>query len=197
MKSSLYYIIGASGSGKDTLLQALERRFQKPEYVFIKRYITRLPMACKNDSGENSLNIDESAKKEGYLYISKEDFIAKEKSNAFAMTWRSYDTYYGIPSSIDNDLEAGKKIFINGSREYLPTALKLYPNLQIVLLEADEKTLERRLLARGRDKGDELKKRIKNAKMEIDFLGENCIRLNSSGEIEDLLEECIEKLALS
>ncbi len=180
--SGLYYIIGASGVGKDTLLSTLQSTLNEKKYVFMKRYITRDPS-----------KISQKGVNEDYHYISNEEFLQKKKNGFFAFSWHSHNNYYGISKKIEDELKAGKTIFVNGSREYLPLAKQLYPNLTPVLIEVKPEILKKRLLLRGREAGKELQGRIHQANICVE--GE-CIRLDNSGNLEDFIKSAIIKLKL-
>ena len=49
-QGQLVYVMGASGSGKDSLLQALRPRLRGVPVAFARRYITR-PLSAKRMSG--------------------------------------------------------------------------------------------------------------------------------------------------
>ena len=76
-----------------------------------------------------------------------------EAQGRLAMRWSSHGCQYGIGRSIDGSLEHGICVIVNGSRGYLPEALRRYPDLLPVLVEADPAILRQRLLARGKRAG--------------------------------------------
>jgi ribose 1,5-bisphosphokinase len=57
----------------------------------------------------------------------------------------------------------GLNVVVNGSRAYLDQATELFPDLVPVLVQASQSTLRQRLLARGREGGEELEGRIARA----------------------------------
>ncbi len=182
MESNLYYVIGASGSGKDTLLNGLYNKIsenKRNKYLFVQRYVTRKQNICTSKSFDISL--------------SKEEFLRLEKEGFFSLSWQSYENLYGIPKSIEHDLEMGKTLFINGSRTYLQKALEIYPHMKILCIKANIADIEKRLHSRGRERNDELKQRLANASLPIKH---PCIQLKNSGTIEELISSCIDKLNL-
>ena len=132
-QGQLVYVMGASGSGKDSLLQALRPRLRGVPVAFARRYITR-PL---------------SAKGERHIAVSPERFAAMAASGEFMMDWRSHGLRYGIGKGVETTLAHGGVVLMNGSREYLPEALRRFPDLVPVLVEVDASVLRARLLARA------------------------------------------------
>lgn len=145
MKTPLIYVVGASGSGKDSLMQyAREKLAKHPGVCFAHRYITRLADA----GGEN------------HVALSPDEFAARNQSNLFALHWQSHGLRYGIGIEINQWLAKGVTVVVNGSREYLSTARQRYPELLPVLIEVSEETLRDRLSARSRETPDEIEQRL-------------------------------------
>jgi ribose 1,5-bisphosphokinase len=146
--ANLYYIIGGSGSGKDSLIGYLKAHIPKTVSVeFARRYITRAA-----DAGG-----------EIHIELTKEQFKQSKKDNRFAMDWYSHDTYYGIGTEIDTWLANGINVVMNGSRGYLDEASKRYPDIIPVLISVDPVILSDRLFARGRENYKQIEKRIAQA----------------------------------
>ena len=99
-QGQLVYVMGASGSGKDSLLQALRPRLRGVPVAFARRYITR-PL---------------SAKGERHIAVSPERFAAMAASGEFMMDWRSHGLRYGIGKGVETTLAHGGVVLMNGSR---------------------------------------------------------------------------------
>ena len=145
----LIYVIGASGAGKDSIISYAREQIAQAgeaenEPIFQRRFITRPAHA---DS-------------EPHLPLTEEEFERRRTAGAFAMAWRSNGLSYGISREIDEWLAMGRHVVINGSREYLPKASALYPNLVPVLIAIDTAVLRRRLLARGREDPTQIENRL-------------------------------------
>ncbi len=141
----LIYVIGASGSGKDSLMRyARERLAGDPACQFAHRYITRPPDA----GGEN------------HVALTAEEFETRRKTGLFAMHWRSHGLDYGIGIEINQWLGKGVTVVVNGSREYLPEASAQYRELLPVWIEVDPEVLRERLLARGRESFADIEERL-------------------------------------
>jgi ribose 1,5-bisphosphokinase len=136
MTAPLIYVVGASGSGKDSLMQYCRTRLSGSSAVhFAHRYITRAAHA----GGEN------------HIQLSQEEFAARVHAGLFALHWSSNGHSYGVGIEIDHWLEKGIGAVVNGSREYLPEVRKRYPHLLVVWIDVSPETLRQRLIARGRE----------------------------------------------
>ena len=150
MAGTLVYVMGPSGSGKDSLL-AHVRQVMSAAYTltwnicadartalrpifFTRRYITR----PANAGGER------------HYPLTREEFQLRKSRGDFSLSWESHGLCYGIGAGIDSRLAVGAVVVVNGSREYLPEALKRYPTLLPVLIAARPEVLRERLEKRGR-----------------------------------------------
>lgn len=143
MAGRLIYVMGPSGSGKDTLLQGLARRMGSRAYL-APRVITR-----EADRGVN-----------GALPVSMQEFLQMEAAGVLALSWRANGYAYGILQHINDRLAAGKDVLVNGSRAYLPTALLRYRELVPVMLQVEPGVLHDRLRRRGRETEAQIQARL-------------------------------------
>jgi ribose 1,5-bisphosphokinase len=177
---TLFYVVGASGVGKDTLLNFVKSKITVGEKVlFAHRYITRDAFS----GGEN------------HVELSKTDFIIRKESGLFALDWESHGNFYGIGIEVLNWLEAGFNVVINGSREYLPTAKSKIPLLIDILIDADPSIIEARLSHRNRETQEEIKKRILR-NLNIQKLDYDHVVLNN-GNIEEAGKEFLKIIGLN
>jgi ribose 1,5-bisphosphokinase len=145
MTAPLIYVVGASGSGKDSLIQYCRERLNGNAPVqFAHRYITRAAHA----GGEN------------HIHLSQQEFSARVQAGLFALHWASNDNQYGIGIEIDHWLEKGIAVVVNGSREYLPEVRNRYPELLAVWIDVSHEVLRQRLLARGRESEEAIEARL-------------------------------------
>jgi ribose 1,5-bisphosphokinase len=147
-KARLVYLIGPSGSGKDSIMAYARKHGAFLPVVYATRYITRPAEA----GGET------------HFALSYEEFRLRQEVGFFALSWKSHGLMYGVGCEIDSWLEQGVHVVVNGSREYLPTAESLYPGLIPVLVRVDAGVLADRLLKRGRENRTEIRDRIRRAK---------------------------------
>lgn len=145
--SRLIYLMGASGSGKDTLLRLLRGQLQDSEPVLVAhRYITR-----------------DSAGTEDALSLSADEFARRAALGCFALCWDSHALRYGIGVEIDAWLGQGAAVIVNGSRAHLAQAHARYPGLTAVEITVDPARLAQRLASRGRESADQIAQRLARA----------------------------------
>ncbi|WP_343577997.1 phosphonate metabolism protein/1,5-bisphosphokinase (PRPP-forming) PhnN [Pseudomonas sp.] len=175
----LIYLMGPSGSGKDSLLQAASTPLAARDCRIVRRVITRSAEA----RGEEAHS------------VSVEEFARLEQTGAFAMSWRANGLHYGIPREIDDWLAAGHDVLVNGSRKYLPEARRRYPWLIAVLLRVEPEVLRQRLLKRGRETLPEIEARLARNAHFADGLPGPLVELDNSvsldvtvGHLLDLLD---------
>jgi len=145
---TLVYVMGASGAGKDSLLQYARQQLDgHPGVVFAHRYITRPPEAA----GEN------------HVALSLAEFQLRLAKGLFVLNWESHHLCYGIGIEVRTWLNAGLTVVVNGSREYLPEARRRIPGLCPVLIEVDRNILRDRLVKRGRETEAAIDERLQRA----------------------------------
>lgn len=147
LRGRLIYLMGASGSGKDTLLRHVRLAVQPQEPVLVAhRYITR-------PSGADEASVN----------LSAVEFERRLAMGCFALHWDSHGLRYGIGIEIDSWLARGAAVIINGSRTHLAQAFRRYPGLVGVEVVADPDILARRLAARGRETPEQIEARLRQA----------------------------------
>jgi len=166
----LFYLMGASGVGKDSLIDYLRRHLPAEARVLLaRRFITR-----PADAGG-----------ETHIAISPQAFHERISSGGFAMHWRSHGFDYGIDSAIERYLATGWQVVVNGSRRYLETALERYPNLRPVLITVSHEHLLGRLLERGRECRDEIEHRLRQAEsLDAQLHTRPLLKLSNDGPLE-------------
>jgi ribose 1,5-bisphosphokinase len=166
--SNLFYVIGPSGAGKDTLINHARATINgKNPVAFAHRYITR----------------EHGAGNENHIYLSAEEFILRRDAGFFALHWESHGNYYGIGAEINKWMECGFNVVVNGSRAYLPAAQALYPEMVVILITASAEIIAGRLAGRGRESAAEVEKRIRrSAEIDTDLSG--CIQIQNDTSIE-------------
>ncbi|MES2730554.1 MAG: phosphonate metabolism protein/1,5-bisphosphokinase (PRPP-forming) PhnN [Bacteroidota bacterium] len=144
----LFYVIGPSGAGKDSVMTyAREKIDGQLPVLFAHRYITRPADA----GGEN------------HVYLSPNEFLKRKALGLFALDWQSHGNFYGIGTEINTWLAGGATVVVNGSREYLPTATERFPQMWVVLISVSPEVLYQRLVARRRETMEEINCRIERS----------------------------------
>ena len=145
----LFYLMGASGAGKDSLIDYAEHHLTKPDMIrFVHRHITR-----KGNLSNNNRD----------YYILKDEFELLRETGHFAMNWERHGICYGITHKIDSWLRAGKNVVINGSRQHYNQARQDYPELHAIWVTADQPVLWQRLQKRGRETSEKISERMQAA----------------------------------
>ncbi len=153
-KGSVFIISGPSGSGKDTLLVELFKKF--PEISFSISSITR-QMRENEKEGEK------------YHFISKAEFEKMIENNELLEYNRYVGNYYGTPEKpVVSAVESGRDVMIevdvNGAaqiRKKLPDAVSIF------IMPPSFSELERRLSGRGTESREAIDKRMNAALDEI------------------------------
>ena len=169
--ANLFYLIGASGAGKDSLMQYMRKEIPaSAPVVFAHRYITRSADA----GGEN------------HVALRVPEFLLRKKLGCLAMSWYSHETHYGIGIEINAWLSLGLDVVVNGSRGYLAEAARQYPNLIPVLITVDSDVLLARLRSRGRETEEQISKRIHQAiELEKNISHPALLKIGNDGLLQD------------
>ena len=172
----LIWLMGASGSGKDSLLDAL--RETAPEGVLVAhRYITRAADA----GGEN------------HIALSEVEFRRRREAGLFAIDWQAHQHAYALGIEIDLWLAQGLDVVVNGSRLHLPVVERRYgTQLLPVCLEVSPEVLNERLRRRGREGEQQIAQRLRRA---TEGAPHTCIKLNNDGPLSQTLKQFLALLA--
>ena len=143
----LVLVVGPSGAGKDTLLKGARAACAyDPAVVFPRRVVTR----PKSDAEDHD-TIDAVA------------FERAADDGAFALWWHAHGNGYGIPSSIDRDIRAGRTVVCNVSRTVVDAARERYGFVTVVEITAPEQVLQSRLASRQRVSDGNIAERIERS----------------------------------
>ena len=168
----LIYLMGPSGAGKDSLIEASRARLQAGGIEVATRVITRSAEA----RGEKAIS------------VTVEEFARLRASGALALDWQANGLAYGIPAQIDRWLAQGRHVLVNGSRAYLDQARARYPDLLAIRLDVDPTVLRHRLLARGREPIEQIEERIARGHRLQDVPASLMRTLDNSGSLDNAIE---------
>lgn len=173
MKGKLIWLMGPSGSGKDSLLEVLRQQGLQ-QLLVAHRYITRPANAgCEN-----------------HIALSEQEFFTRAGHNLLALSWHANGFYYGVGVEIDLWLHAGFDVIVNGSRAHLPQAQARYADALLpVCLQVSPDILRARLQARGRENGAEIAARLERAAR---YAPSACHMLNNDGSLLQSVESLLE-----
>ena len=150
-RGRLFYVMGPSGAGKDSVLGYVRKRLEDPGaypgVVFAHRYITRRADA----GGENHVELTEA------------EYAHRLAAGLFALEWDSHGFRYALGREIDLWMDAGQHVVVNGSRGFFPEAARRYPDISPVLVTVSPEVLRARLVGRGREDDEEIARRLRRA----------------------------------
>ncbi|GLQ86856.1 phosphonate metabolism protein/1,5-bisphosphokinase (PRPP-forming) PhnN [Dyella flagellata] len=163
----LYYVMGPSGAGKDSVLAWVREHGIAHGVVCAHRYITRPAHA----GGEN------------HVALSEAEFQLREQRGLFALTWQAHGLHYGIGNEVALWLARGADVLVNGSRGALALACERFPALRPVLITASPQAIASRLAARGRESEQDITARL--ARMDAYPIPAGSVVIQNDGSIAD------------
>ncbi|MEQ9345932.1 MAG: phosphonate metabolism protein/1,5-bisphosphokinase (PRPP-forming) PhnN [Thalassospira sp.] len=178
----LVLVVGPSGVGKDTLLDAARDRLSNaPHICFPRRCITRPAGAIG----------------EAHIPVRPEDFGQMARQGAFLLSWKAHSLCYGIPRHVQDDVASGKTVIVNVSRSVIDDAHSLVGrnNVRVVSIRANIDVLRQRLHARGREDALDIERRLARASAyHVD--GDNIVHVDNDGDLETGITRFIEAIEM-
>jgi phosphonate metabolism protein PhnN/1,5-bisphosphokinase (PRPP-forming) len=133
----LICVVGPSGAGKDTLLDAARIALaDDPRFHFVRRVITR-PAAAGGEAHEA---------------VTKAQFAKRD----FALQWQAHGLSYGIPAAAINDIPISVASI---SRTVIADAASRFP-LRVIEVTAPPEILAERLASRRRESPADIAERL-------------------------------------
>ncbi|WP_170333015.1 phosphonate metabolism protein/1,5-bisphosphokinase (PRPP-forming) PhnN [Ruegeria arenilitoris] len=169
-------VVGPSGVGKDSVMEALEAR--APGIVRARRVITR-------PEGEEGEDFDR---------VSAEGFQQMVAEGAFALHWPAHGLYYGVPKGIEDLRHQSEAVLVNLSRSVLLQAQEVFGDLVIISLTAHPDVLTQRLSARARECGQEQARRLARATKPLPEGLARVIKIDNSGPLEATIAAILSQL---
>jgi ribose 1,5-bisphosphokinase len=177
--SKVIYLIGASGSGKDSVLAGVRQWLNtevlrpSPNLMIANRYICR----------------DWQSGNENHIQLSEAEFQRRQQLGFFSLDWQANGLRYGIGKEIDLWLEKGQNVLVNGSREYLPAAMTIYGKVETDILR-------QRLINRGRESLPDIEARLTRTQQQFASSKtkgplDQCHVINNNTNIDDAVLQLI------
>ena len=164
----LVLVVGPSGAGVDTLIDAARRELHDdPRFHFVRRTITR----PAGSVGEEHDPVDIEA------------FRERRDKAGFALSWEAHGLGYGIPLSIEEKLRQGQTVVVNASRTVIEEARGRYPNLTVASVTASPAILAQRLAGRNRETAEEIERRLSRAGLGFPD-GDDVVTINNDGALD-------------
>lgn len=161
-------VVGPSGAGKDTLLDAARLALGQDErFHFARRVITRAQMAGTEDHD----TLDQAG------------FARAVDEGRFALHWQAHELRYGIPRDVNALIARGTTVIANVSRQALDDIRALYQPYSIVLINAAPDILATRLAARGRESREQIIARLAR-QVSLDAENDDIVTIDNSGDVK-------------
>jgi phosphonate metabolism protein PhnN/1,5-bisphosphokinase (PRPP-forming) len=142
----LVLVVGPSGAGKDTLIDAARAELgHSGRFHFVRRVVTR----AVTPAGEQHESVTEA------------EFEEREAAGEFALAWRAHGLRYGIPAAAVGTGN-GCIVVANVSRAVIAEAAQRFM-VHVVAVTAPPEILASRLAARGREDAADVARRMTRA----------------------------------
>jgi thymidine phosphorylase len=141
----LFFVVGSSGSGKDSLINGARHVLEPTNrYVFARRVITR-PADSPGEDHESTTD---------------EDFARRLARGDFLVSWNAHDLQYGLSITLKAALDRGQNVIANGSRAVIAELAERVSRLVVVEVTAPRELLAARIAGRGREIGTAIDGRL-------------------------------------
>ena len=129
-KGCFVAVVGPSGAGKDTIMDAARAALADDHrFHFVRRIITRPQMPGTEDHDS----------------LTENAFVMAANDDAFALHWQAHGLSYGLPKSLNEEIAKGSVVIANVSRRVLGEIRSLYVSRSIVVISAKPEVLAERL----------------------------------------------------
>jgi ribose 1,5-bisphosphokinase len=165
MTGTFVAVVGPSGVGKDSLINYARDRLGN-EVSFVRRVVTR--SADGNSEDHDSLDL--------------EAFFVAEAEGLFALSWAAHGLRYGLPRTLEDQIDQGQVVVANLSRRVVAQLVRRYPNAVVVSVVAEREVIIQRLARRGRESAQSIAERL-NRTVGGDPLPVSTMVIDNSGDL--------------
>ena len=174
---TLYFVVGASGAGKDTLVgEALKH---VPDLYKVRRVITR-PLDKDGD----------------HEPMEPEAFLTRRRRGGFVLSWDANGHRYGVTRDMLDRLREGQDCVLIGSRAIVDEVRRLYDPLVVMHVTAPLDVIAKRLRERGREDEIMIQGRMGRAGRGAPS-GADVVTVDNGGALEDSLPRFLAALEKS
>ena len=178
-KGKLFIVSGPSGVGKGTIREKVLSEF--PNLVFSVSATTRSKRAGEIEGKD-------------YIFVTKERFKEMINNNEFLEWVEVYGDYYGTPASpIENAIFSGNDAFLEIEIQGARKVKNKYKNtVSIFIAPPSFEELVKRLKGRHTENENALKKRIENARIEMEeYINYDYMVINDTVDLAAKKVNCI------
>ncbi len=179
-RGTLFLVVGPSGAGKDTLLDAARAHLLGDQrYFFPAKIITR-----PADAGG-----------EAHAAATTAGFAALSEAGALLLEWSAHGLSYGVPAAADEALASGRHVVVNVSRGVLNEARQRLQPVRIISVEVPADILRARLAERGRETAADIEQRLaRAAAFTVD--GPDVITISNDATVAEALARFLQALSI-
>lgn len=143
MSGAWIFVCGPSGAGKDSVIASARQQLSnRQDIVFARRMVTR---AMHTGSDHDA--------------VTEAEFLSLFQTVGLCWHWQAHGFYYGIARHYAAEVQAGRRVVVNGSRAHVQ-GLTPSPELRVVEVTASPEQLATRLAQRGRDAASAVVERL-------------------------------------
>ena len=175
-KGALLVVSGFSGAGKGTVMKKLLKKYDN--YALSISMTTRAPRAGEENGRE-------------YFFVDTDTFEQKIEENKVIDYAKYCDNYYGTPREyVEEQLESGKDVILEIEIQGALKVKEMFPDTVLLfIMPPSAEELQRRLVSRGTETAEVIKKRMDRAVEEALFMEKYDYIV-----INDDLDRCVEEL---
>lgn len=151
----IFILSAPSGAGKTTLINKLMGIF--PEMTLSVSCTTRLPRPGEGPGRD-------------YRFVTRKKFAAMQAGGGFAEWADVHGFLYGTPRrALEQDIRRGRDVLLDIDVQGARKIKRQYPHaVSVFLLPPSWEELAKRLALRGTDRRENIRKRLENARREIE-----------------------------